>query len=87
MLQYVLRLQGAAVTVATNGEEGVHKALNSPFDIVLMDLQMPVLDGIKATEKLRSAGCQLPIFALTAHAMTGERERCIAKGICQSHLI
>jgi CheY-like chemotaxis protein len=80
MVEYILTLRGALVTKAANGQEGVDLLRKSQFDIILMDIQMPILDGFQAVHQLRSEGNNLPVFALTAHAMKGERERCISAG-------
>ena len=76
----LLVMSGARVEVAGNGHEGVRKALGGDHSVVLMDLQMPELDGYAATKKLRRAGFAKPIIALTAHAMLEERERCLLSG-------
>ncbi len=78
---------GAAVTVANNGREAVELLSNGPqpppFDVVLMDLQMPEMDGYQATARLRSDArfSTLPIIAMTAHATIEERQRCLAAGM------
>ncbi len=74
---------GCTVEVASNGAEGVATYLARPCDIVLMDLQMPVMDGITATRHMREAETDrhTPIIALTANAMSGDRERCEAAGM------
>jgi two-component system, sensor histidine kinase len=80
-----LNMAGAQVEVADNGQEGVKKAMIGHHDIVLMDIQMPVLDGYKATRELRNLEFDKPILALTAHALQEERERCLSAG-CNDHL-
>ena len=82
LIRFLLNRAGAEITIAANGQQGVDMALQSesPFDLILMDLQMPVLDGYQATIALRAAGYTGPIVALTAHALTGELERCLSVG-------
>ena len=77
---------GAVVTIANNGREAVEmlwSGQSPPFDVVLMDLQMPEMDGYQATAKLRSDTrfATLPIIAMTAHATVEERQRCLAAGM------
>jgi len=85
LLAYYLTKAGAAVTTAENGKVGYEKAqaamdAGEPFDAIVMDMQMPELDGYGATSKLRTSGCTVPIIALTAHAMADDRARCIRAG-------
>lgn len=71
---------GASSEIAINGALGIQKALHGNFDIVLMDIQMPEMDGYTASRNLRTAGYQKPIVALTAHALVQIREKCLAAG-------
>jgi signal transduction histidine kinase len=75
-----LKMAGAQVEIANNGREAIEKTDRDQFDLLLMDLQMPVMDGYEATETLRSGGYKKPIIALTAHALKEERLRCLASG-------
>ena len=91
LIALLLRKLGLEVTIAENGLEGI-KALSSdqdpdrglstpcPFDLVFMDMQMPILDGYTATAKLRESGSTVAIVALTAHSLEGDRQRCLDAG-------
>ena len=90
LIAFLLRKAGARVTVAENGQIALDIALKTeeahdPIDLILMDMQMPVMDGYQATRLLRQAGWQGPIVALTAHAMSDDRQKCLAAG-CDDYL-
>jgi two-component system sensor histidine kinase/response regulator len=74
---------GILVTIAVNGREGVDRVAAEPFDVVLMDIQMPVMDGLTATKLIRADNRfgKLPILAMTAHAMSGDRDRSLNAGM------
>jgi CheY-like chemotaxis protein len=82
----LLEKLGAEVVVANTGQSAIDQLCSQPFDVVLMDCQMPVLDGYEATRRIRAgdaghAGSTIPIIALTAHALSGDRDRCLAAGM------
>jgi CheY-like chemotaxis protein/HPt (histidine-containing phosphotransfer) domain-containing protein len=85
LIQLMLERGGAKVRVAENGQVAVDMARHHAFDVILMDMQMPVLDGYSATRQLREQGFSGPIIALTAHAMKGDREKCEQAG-CSGYL-
>ena len=77
--------RGHEVHVAGNGREALDAVRERDYDVVLMDIQMPEMDGFEATEAIRALpkGKDLPIIGLTAHALSGERERCLARGMSE----
>ncbi|MDA8746219.1 ATP-binding protein [Rubripirellula amarantea] len=88
--QHFLEKAGATVSTAEDGQEGIDMAIaardaGKPFDLVVMDMQMPNVDGMQAVAELRSAGIEWPIVALTADAMKGDRDKCLNGG-CDDYL-
>ncbi|MGB0712201.1 MAG: response regulator [Gammaproteobacteria bacterium] len=77
----MLRRMGVDLEVAGDGVEAVKRAAGGDYDLILMDCEMPIMNGFDATRALREQGARLPVIAMTAHAMTGDRARCLAAGM------
>jgi CheY-like chemotaxis protein len=80
-----LRMAGAEVVIADNGQAALETALSQPFSLILMDMQMPEMDGYTAVAELRRRGFTVPIIALTAYAMAEDRAKCLNCG-CSAYL-
>ncbi len=90
LVSFILSHAGAKVTLAENGSIGVDKAMSAlrdgrPYDVILMDMQMPVMDGYEAARTLRESGYERAIVAVTAHAMDGDRQKCLDAG-CDDYM-
>ena len=85
LVSALLEQQGHRVSIVNNGRQAVERAAQEPFDLILMDVQMPEMSGLEATTAIREAerhtGRRIPIVALTARAMAGDREQCLAAGM------
>ena len=83
MAQEILEQAGLVVSIANNGEEAVQRVKSEPYDAVLMEIQMPVMGGFEATQEIRKDERfkDLPIIAMTAHAMAGDREKSLSAGM------
>jgi signal transduction histidine kinase/CheY-like chemotaxis protein/HPt (histidine-containing phosphotransfer) domain-containing protein len=85
LVKLLLERAGAFVDTAENGEIGCCMAAKTSYDVILMDMQMPVLDGYSAARRIRSSGSTVPIIALTANAMAADRQKCLDAG-CNDYL-
>ena len=82
----VLDMAGYKVQLAENGQEAIDLCRDNPdIDLVLMDIKMPVVDGLEATREIRKFRPALPVIAITAYAQTGDQERCLAAG-CSDYI-
>jgi PAS domain S-box-containing protein len=80
LARLVLERAGMTVRLAENGADAVKLVASESFDVILMDMHMPIMDGFAATAELRERGCKLPIIAMTADAMKGDEDKCRAAG-------
>ncbi|MBF0441730.1 MAG: response regulator, partial [Oligoflexales bacterium] len=85
LMERTLKMVGVILDMASDGEEAIRKALSNDYDIVLMDIQMPRMDGYTAVKNLREKGYNRPIIAITAYAMKEDMEKSLAAG-CDAHL-
>jgi CheY-like chemotaxis protein/anti-sigma regulatory factor (Ser/Thr protein kinase) len=85
LMKILLEKAGLKMTIAADGGQAVHKALEHEYDLILMDMQMPIMNGDQATMELRQKGLTTPIVALTANAMEGDDKKCIEAG-CDDYL-
>jgi CheY-like chemotaxis protein len=85
LIRVMLERLGLEVTLAEHGQEALEQLEHDTFDLVLMDMQMPVMNGYDATRELRRKGLTVPVVALTAHAMTGDDAKCYEAG-CDGYL-
>ena len=78
-----LQRQGLQVALANDGSQAVQEVMHTPFNLILMDLQMPVMDGLQATRTIRTLpnGAEVPIVALTANVFEDDRRRCVEAGM------
>jgi signal transduction histidine kinase/CheY-like chemotaxis protein len=85
LITVLLNRMGLDVTIASDGEQALQTALSEQFDIILMDIQMPKMNGYDATRQLKNKGITTPVIALTAKAMKGDKEKCLEAG-CDDYL-
>ena len=82
LISYILKTKNHKIIGATTGEEGVELAIKEKPDLIIMDIQLPGIDGLETTKRIRSsgAGVNTPILAITSYAMTGDREKALEAG-------
>ncbi len=84
-IRLLLEEAGATVTITEDGQQGLQQARQRTFDAIILDMQMPIMDGYRAAGEMRDSGVACPIIALTAHAMSGDAEKCLNAG-CSHYL-
>jgi CheY-like chemotaxis protein len=86
LIQILLQKMGFNVMMVENGQQAVEQCRKEIFDMIFMDMQMPVMNGYEATRQIRGMGIQIPIIAATAHAMKGDEEKCMSAG-CNGYVV
>jgi CheY-like chemotaxis protein len=85
LITILLQKMGVEVTIAEDGHKAVEKCGNETYDLILMDMQMPNMNGYDATRELRKKGIKSPIIAVTANAMMGDEQKCLEAG-CDGYI-
>jgi signal transduction histidine kinase/CheY-like chemotaxis protein len=85
LIQILLQKMGFQVTIVEDGQQAVEQVRNKTFDIILMDMQMPVMNGYEATREIKTMGIRTPVIAVTAHAMKGDEQKCLDAG-CDGYI-
>jgi len=85
LMKFILEKNGHETISAVNGEDGVAAATQGEADIVLMDIQLPDIDGLQAVRRIRASGSDVPIIAVTSYAMAGDREKALDAG-CNGYI-
>jgi two-component system, cell cycle response regulator DivK len=82
LISYILKKKGYEIIQATTGEQGVELAIKEKPDLIIMDIQLPGIDGLETTRRIRASGADgnVPILAITSYAMTGDREKALEAG-------
>ncbi len=80
LLSHLLKRKGALISTASNGQEAVEKALTEKFDVILMDIQMPYMDGFEAQKQIKAAGVPVPVLAVTASSQREDKSKILKAG-------
>ncbi|MEN8130944.1 MAG: response regulator [Pseudomonadota bacterium] len=85
LISFILQHNGFQTLAAETGQKGIEKALNERPDFIILDIQLPDMEGTKVLDQIRLAGGEMPVIAMTSYAMTGDREKLLAAG-CNGYI-